>query len=177
LVAAALGASGCGSEPVALLLHQICTTPLAFEAQPACYLGGDARRTTGMTGNTVAFHLGPATGSLHIRLAAVPGIDRPRWSLDLLAASARPEGTTVYVELTWGTCTTVCPASDPQDASAPASESFQWLALVQGVEGAQISPSSTERVPPDAVLTFRGADVDIVDIRLPGYEPLGAREL
>ncbi|MBW2454591.1 MAG: hypothetical protein JRI68_08775 [Deltaproteobacteria bacterium] len=156
---------GCGTQGQVLLLDQICNPegPLVAPVPP-CSVSGDAELTTGVSGDTTAVHFGSGTGELRILLSAVQAASQPRWSLDVLAASSRSEGSTLYRSISWGTCVSDCP-SDPEDVEAPLSGDFQWAAMVTEVTG-----SFNVQTSSDAMLTLRGTDIDIIDVRTPGYD-------
>jgi len=165
LALASCGLLGCGSEAQVLLLDRICNpdVPLAT-SQPNCTVAGDADLTTGVTGDTTAVRFGPSTGELYVRLGAIQAASQAVWSLDVLAASSRSEGSTLYRSLSWGTCGSDCP-SDPDDVEAPLSDEFQWAAMVTDLAGSFSAPSTL-----DAFLVLRGADIDIIDLRTPGFD-------
>ncbi len=156
---------GCGSESQVLLLDRICNPdgPMVSSVPP-CSVSGDAALTTGVTGDTTAVHFGSNTGELRILLAAIQAANQSRWSLDVLASSSRSEGSTLYRSLSWGTCGSDCP-SDPVDAEAPLGEDFEWAAMVDEVQGSFSAQTSS-----DAMITLRGAALDIIDLRTPGFE-------
>jgi len=171
-------ASGCATEQQVRLLDDICSgvngyynTPPAASSttEPACRLEGDARETTAISADSIGFQLGPATGSLIIRLNAIPAaLQGGTWSLDVLTASSRAEGSTLYRTITWGSCGGACPA-DPADSQAELNDDFAWVPLVVDQPG--YVPNSGEQLLDDATLILTGADIDIVDVRTPGYDP------
>ncbi len=156
---------GCGGNDQVFLLDQLCNpdTPSIY-GEVVCTVSGDAELTTGITSDTTAVHLGPDTGELRIKLYAIGATSQPTWSLDVLAAASRSEGSTLFRSLTWGNCGSACP-SDPDDVQAPLAQDFQWAGMVDDLPG---SPSATSQT--DALLTLRGADIDIIDIRTPGFD-------
>lgn len=170
--AASLMLLGCSTEPQVRVLDNICNPDLdeyyygSTGSSNACTVSGDARETTGVSADTIGFKLGPGTGSLHIRMNAIQAVYSSVWSLDVLAASARPEGSTIFRTITWGSCASSCPA-DPDDTEAALAEDFEWITMVTGETGAV---QFSDPIPDDALLTFTGADIDIVDIRLPGWD-------
>ncbi|RLB46264.1 MAG: hypothetical protein DRI90_27520, partial [Deltaproteobacteria bacterium] len=147
------------------LLDEICSPETAAMYGPGvCTVSGDAELTTGLSSDTTAVHFGPKSGELRIQLYAIRAASQPRWSLDALAAASRSEGSTLYRSISWGSCGTDCP-SDPEDVQAPLSQDFQWAAVVDDLQGSSYVLSQI-----DALLTLRGADIDLIDIRLPGYD-------
>jgi len=167
--------AGCDSSDSSVrLLDQICGGLTSSEApsyapppgEPACTIAGDVEQITGVTGDSIGYHFGPKTGSLTIRLDALihtvaegTGGTVELW-LDVLAASTRPEGSLLYRTLTWGNCA-ACP-DDPADAQAAFGEDFEWVRAVDPV-----AVADTLSIPDDAEVTFRGADLDLADIRAP----------
>jgi len=117
-----------------------------------------------MTEDSIGFRLGPGTGALTIRLDGLAAVQSPFWSLEVLAASNRPEGSTIFRTLTWGSCGANCPP-DPGDVQAPLSQDFAWVNVLENEQGVTFVVSTD--IPNDAVVTFRGADIDILDIRTP----------
>ena len=86
------------------------------------------------------------------------------WSLEVLAASSRSEGSTLYRSMTWGSCTN-CPPN-PNDVEVPLDEEFVWAGVINDTPNL-----GTSNYPPDdANFTLRGADLDIVDLRTPGVD-------
>jgi hypothetical protein len=164
VTAAAL--NGCGTAEQVFLLEQICNpeTPYAY-GDAVCTVSGDAELTTALTSDSTAVHFGPKSGELRILLYALGAAGQTRWSLDALAASSRSEGSTLYRSISWGSCGSSCP-SDPEDVEAPLSQDFQWAAVVADLPGTSNVASQV-----DALLTLRGADIDLIDIRMPGYDP------
>lgn len=176
LAVAGLGLSaGCGSSDSSVrLLDRVCGGPIITAnegeppAPPACTIAGDAEQITGVTGDSIGYHFGPKTGSLTIRLDALihtgTGVGGTvEFWLDVLAASTRPEGSMLYRTLTWGNCA-ACP-DDPADGQAAFGEDFEWVKAVEPV-----ALADTLSLPDDAEVTFRGADLDLADIRAPTAE-------
>jgi hypothetical protein len=181
-LAAALGATvflnvACMSDPDALLLDHICDPdfdnnfngPIAISPpEPGggagissiCTTGGDAKQVAGITNDAIAFHFGPSTGSLSIHLSAFEAIRDPTWSFDVLARSTRPEGSELFRILTWSTCA-ACPP-DPSDASGRVTQDYSWVRALNDYSGMS---DASEALPNDAVITLRGADIDIVNVR------------
>ncbi len=129
----------------------------------ACSVSGDAAQVTGTTADSIAFRFGPDTGALQIRLSALPLAFNPQpFTAEVLAAASRPEGSTLYRELTWGACGPECP-DDLVDASAPLVADYSWLKMLDAVPGFD----GRVTLGADALLTFRGASVDLLDLRWP----------
>ncbi len=170
--AALLGLSGCATADSVMLLDQVCKATYAPASNnpingDACTVAKDARETTGLTGDSLAFRLGPSTGELRIRLDVIPAVTSANWAIEVLAASSRPEGSTIYREINWGSCKG-CP-STPKDAEAALGEEFEWVRVIENQPAFQ-TWSSSAALASDSLIIFRGADIDIVDIRTPGYD-------
>ena len=168
-VLALLGASGCNTEDSVLLLEQICRATFSIGTSSsvngdACTVAGDAQETSGLTGDSLAFRLGPKTGELRIRLDVIEAVTNSSWSLDVLAASNRPEGSTIYGEINWGSCSGR--PSTPKDAEASLGEGFEWVNMVDNQAG--VSVWGSVDLASNSLIIFRGADVDIIDLRTPG---------
>jgi len=167
-VCALLICVGCTTNATPLVLDLICRNQFynyaGSSGGEACRVSGDAKATTGITGDTYAVHLGSSTGALHIKLAAIANTTQSSWSLDVLAAATAPEGSPIYRSVTWGTCAGQC-TDDPADVQAALKSEFQWAKVVEGLAG-----TAGPYPPDDAELTLRGADIDIVDLRLPGFD-------
>ncbi len=176
----ALGSSACASDPQALLLDHICdpdsenefddfSEPLPPPPGPGqpdvlvmCSTSGDVEQRSGVTADAIAFHFGPATGALHLHLSAFEAIRDPNWSLEILARSTRPEGSEMFRVMTWSTCA-ACPP-DPGDATGVVTGEFSWVRAVDNESGMSDAFAS---LPNDAMITLRGADLDIVNVRTP----------
>jgi hypothetical protein len=173
LIAIALSLlAGCGASGRPMLLDQICrgTSP-SGTGTPNCALSGDAAYISGITADSRAVRLGPSgQGALTILLSALGATTQSTWSVEVLSAAGRPEGSTLYRSMTWGSCAQQCPA-DAGDVEASLDQDFQWARVVAEADGAvQLGTFGTTGVPDDAVLVLRGADIDIVDLRTPGFE-------
>jgi hypothetical protein len=170
----ALGAllTGCCASGRPMLLDQICRGRTSTGG-PNCVLGGDAAYISGITTDTRAVRLGSSgKGTLSFPINALGAATQPQWSLQVLSAAVRPEGSTLYSSMTWGSCGTACPA-DVGDVEADLNQDFQWAQVVSGATGVPttITPAGTPTlIPDDAVITLRGTDLDIVDLRTPGFE-------
>ena len=166
--------AACGGEPNGLLLDTVCRIEVSNSTgvnAPGCTVSGDVELTTGVASNLLGVRFGPsAIGELRVRLNAIPATMATTWSLDALAASSRPEGSTLFRALTWGSCGATCP-QDPPDVQVPLTEDFQWGSLLSDYDGSRGDPSTFTPVPDDAVLILRGSDVHLLDLRTPGYEP------
>lgn len=128
---------------------------------PACTVSGDAAQVSGTTADSVAYSFGPDTGALHVRLSALPIATYPQpFTLEVLAASSRPEGTALYRELTWGGCGAECP-DDPVDVSVPLATDYSWAKMLDAVPGSD----GRFTLGADALLTLRGASLDLLDLR------------
>ncbi|MSP24560.1 MAG: hypothetical protein EXR75_05225 [Myxococcales bacterium] len=153
-------------------LNQICGSVTTNfdknESYSPCTVSGDASEVSGATADSVAYRFGPKTGALHIRLSALPIADEPTWTAEVLAVASRPEGSTLFRELTWGSCGAECP-TDPGDASAPVTTDLGWAQLIDGVAG---PGRNFTAIPEDAILTLRGANINLYDLRweTPVYE-------
>ena len=171
--------AGCsGGDGAAMLLNQICNpAPLGpYYVEPpstgtdsaACTVSGDATITDGLSSGATAVKLGPNGGDFRIRLQAIPPAFSysvgETWSLDVLAASSRPEGSTLVRLLSYGSCGAACPP-DPADVEANLTEDVSWVSVVS-----DLPTSEGQSYPSDAVLIFRGADIDILELRAPGYD-------
>jgi hypothetical protein len=165
-------AAGCDAEPSSLLLDNVCSRSSFFDPNtgmdlgPACELSGDAQLVTSLSSDVSGVRFGPGGGSLKVRLAVLAAANDDRWTLDALAAATRPEGSSIFRSLTWGSCGPGCPA-DPVDVGAPLDESYVWVTVVADQPG-----SNGAQIPTDASLILRATDVDLVDIRTPGFGPL-----
>jgi len=170
LVPLAMLISGCETDGSPLLLDLICGPQTYYSpgTGASCTVTGDAVLTSGVTGNATGVHFGAAgSGELRIRINAIPATYQGvSWSLEALAASSRSEGSTLYRSLTWGTCVnTTCPPN-PNDVEVPLDEDFVWAGVIDDAPnlGAGNYP------PDDANITLRGADIDLVDLRTPGFD-------
>ena len=159
---------GC-DDTTSMLLDNVCNQTVSMQtglSSPGCRLEGDAQVTTGISDDSIAVILGPGGGTLSIRINAIPASGQPTWSLDVLASSTRPEANTLGRTLTWGSCGAACPP-DPADAEAPLQEGFQWITIIDSELGSNLA------LPPDdASVILRGRDMEILDIRTPGFEEL-----
>lgn len=164
----AAASAGCSTKEIPLLLDVICRGTYQdlnnHTSSPACRVDGDAEETTGITGDSYAVHLGPSTGTLYIKVGMIVAVMQSTWSFDVLAASTAPEGNTLYRTLTWGSCANGCPGA-AGDVQAQLKEDFQWAKVVENLPG-----TTGTYAPVDAELGLRGADIDIVDVRTPGYD-------
>jgi hypothetical protein len=158
---------GCDTEGQPMLLDQVCSQP-SYDGGPgpACVVSGDAEITSGITPDATAVRLGTNGGVLRIRTNALQGLNGATFSLDVLAAAnpLRAEGNVLFRTLTWGSCGTQCPP-EPSDSEASLSEDYAWAEMVKDLASAQ------GVAPDDAVIELRGADIDILDLRLPGLDP------
>jgi hypothetical protein len=173
MIAAVLFSVGC-ADPNPLLLDTVCRSTVSAEGQQssvdACIVSGDAELVTGVSSDVMAVQFGPSgNGELRIRLNAIAATTADRWTLEALVASNRPEGSTLFRSLTWGSCGATCPA-DPPDVEADIDEDFAWTRVVDDSEGTSFTPGNTEVVPDDASIIFRGADLDLLDIATPGFD-------
>ena len=173
LALAALTA-GCTADANPLLLDTVCRTQVSPNGLPstvpACAVSGDVVITTGVSSDVIGVRFGPSgMGALRIRLNAIAATTAERWTLEALVASTRPEGSTLFRSLTWGSCGARCP-SDPADIEAKVDDSFTRVVVVADFEGTNFEAGSTDIVPDDATIVFRGADIDLVDISTPGFE-------
>lgn len=163
---------GCAAEPQPLLLDTVCHNVFSQSGvqSESCTVSGDVELTSGVSKNVIAVRFGPSgVGELRIRLNAITASTQQRWSLEALVASTRPEGSTLFRSLTWGSCGATCPA-DPADVQATASEDFEWVRVIDDYEGGTFDPSAFQPIPDDAALIFRGADIDLIDIATPGFD-------
>jgi hypothetical protein len=162
----ATASAACGGEEGHLLLATICSRPSPTGTNaPACRVSGDAELTTGLTPESLAVRFGSASGALHIRINAIDAILQPSWSLEVLAA-ARPLGASgnhLFRSFDWGSCALECPQDAPE-VEASLEEDFAWVAVVEDLGG-----THGAFVPDDATLTLRGADIDLLDLRTPGF--------
>ena len=159
--------AGCTHQNSAMLLDLICNdeTTSGFGAS-GCHVEGDARFTSGISGDSMAVLFGPEGGALVMRVNAIDGSRAPSWTFDVLASSSRPEANTIARSLAWGSCGASCPA-DPADVEAPLSDDYQWITVVDAELG-----TNYNQPPNDALLTLRGTSVHLLDVRTPGYDPL-----
>lgn len=158
---------GCGVGGRPMLLDQVCRgSSFAGTNVPNCRLSGDAAYVMGPTADSRAVELGPAgTGTLSILINAIGAGNSVSWTLDVLSASSRPEGSTLYRTMTWGSCGATCP-SDFGDVEAALDHDFKWARVVDDAPGTGLGVF----IPDDAVVTLRGADIDLIDIRTPGFD-------
>jgi hypothetical protein len=167
----------CGADGRPMLLDQVCRgSSLNGSGTPNCTLGGDAEYVSGITADSRAVRLGPSgQGSLSILISALGAASQPNWSVEVLVAAGRPEGSILYRSMTWGSCPQSCPA-DLGDVEAALDQDFQWARVITDAKGQTTStpmpgfPPTVAAIPDDAVITLRGADIDIVDLRTPGFE-------
>ena len=167
VVLAALGACGdgecedglCVEESSARLLDDACRPNSAVP----CTVSGDAEATSGITDDSVGFHIGDGTGTVAIPLEAldpdmlVSGV----FDLQVLVAGSIEGATTeLSAKLTWGSCTS-CPP-DPSPFIGQVSHEYTWVTVVsrQATTGAAVGV-----IPPDAALTLSGRNLDIADLR------------
>ncbi len=170
-IAACVSACEVSNNP--LLLDTVCrgqALPGSIPDQVApCVTTGDVALTSGASSDVIGVRFGPSgSGQLSIRLNAIAAITAETWTLEALVASTRPEGSTLFRSLTWGSCGATCP-SDPPDIEAIVSDDYTWAQVIENVEGTNLLPGE-QPVPDDAALIFRGADIDLVDIATPGFE-------
>lgn len=167
-----LAVIGCAAEPQPLLLDTVCRnffSPNGTQSA-ACTVSGDVKLTSGVSRDVTAVRFGPkGVGELRIRLNAIAATTQPTWSLEALVASTRPEGSTLFRSLTWGSCGATCPA-DPADVQANVSEDFQWVRVIDDYAGSNFDPATFQTIPDDAALIFRGADLDLLDLATPGFD-------
>jgi hypothetical protein len=168
--------TACSADPNPLLLDTVCRSQLAPNGVQSpvepCIVTGDVEITTGVSRDVTGVRFGPSgIGELRIRLNAIAATTADSWTLEALAASTRPEGSTLFRSLTWGSCGATCPG-DPADIEAVVDDNFTWVRVISDSEGTSFDQSSgaQEVVPDDATLVFRGADIDLVDIGTPGFE-------
>jgi hypothetical protein len=164
---------GCDAEEQTLLLDTICRgtfSPTTGLPATACTTTGDVELVTGVSDDVTGVHFGSSgRGELRLRINAIAAANQGTWSFEVLAAASRPESTSLFRTLTWGSCGATCPA-DPPDIEAEVTEDFAWLHVVDDSPGSNFSQSFVP-VPDDAQLVFRGADIDLVDVRTPGFDP------
>ncbi len=171
----ALATAACAAEDSTFLLNSLCgrASGVGGAGQaPQCQITGDAARVTGVSEDTFGIRFGPSgTGEVRIRLSAIPAASTAQWSLLALAASTRPEGSTLFRTLTWGSCGATCPP-DPADIEAPVEEGYTLIRVVNDSEGAGAGRDmgTVGIVPEDAVVVFRGADIDLADLTTPDFD-------
>jgi hypothetical protein len=160
--------SACGGDEQALRLEQVCGQPPVPQQSAPCRLIGDAQETTGITGDSLAIRFGSAGGALEIRINALGAPLEQTWSFEVLAAARplRPEGNLLVRKLDFSSCDAVSCPEQPVDSQAALDEDFQWAVMVETIPGSNSNP-----IPDSAKLILEGADIDIVDIRTPGFEP------
>jgi len=165
ILAAAAALSGC-AEGTPLMLDNICAQGQSnfSERQLGCRLGGDAAFVTGLTPDATAIRFGTGGGSLTIFLDAIPAVQESVWSLEALVASNRPEGSVLgRDEIDWGSCGVACPGNiGGIEVDVP--DSVSWARVVDAERGTSFAQ------PTGAELTFRGTDLDIIDLRTPGSD-------
>ena len=164
----ALLSSACGGDEQALRLEQVCGQPPVPQQSAPCRLSGDAQQTTGLTGDAMAIHFGSAGGALEIRINALGAPLEQTWSFEALAAARplRAEGNVLLRKFDFSSCDAVACPEQPVDTQAALDEDFQWAVMVETIPGSNANP-----IPDSATLTLEGADIDIVDIRTPGFVP------
>jgi len=163
-VFAAAALTGCTSG-TPFMLDNLCSGDVAFpEQQPRCRLGGDAAFVSGLTPNTLAVRFGPGGGSLALALDAIPAVQESTWSLEVLGVSNRPEGSSLgRDEIDWGSCGVACP-ENVVGVEVDLPEDVSWARVVDAARGTSFAQ------PTGAVIVFRGTDLDIIDLRTPGFD-------
>ncbi len=174
LLASGLLTGGCAAEPQPALLDTVCRSQFSSgglpATVPACTTTGDVEITSGTSNDITGVRFGASGfGELRIRLNAINATTQNEWSLETLVASTRPEGSTLFRSLTWGSCGASCPI-DPADVEAPTTEDFQWLRVIDTYAGSTFDPLTGMPVPDDAAVILRGADIDLIDISTPGFD-------
>jgi hypothetical protein len=174
-VAMVLGAlaGGCQAEDQVLMLDTICRnffSPTTGQSLEPCTTSGDVEIVTGVSEDVTAVHFGSnGTGEFRIRINAISAANQSaQWSFEALAASSRSEGSSLFRTLTWGSCGATCPA-DPPDIEAEVTEDFEWLRVIDDYAGSNFNTTFVP-VPDDAAISFRGADLDLIDVRTPGFD-------
>lgn len=150
--------SGCSEGGQGLVLGGLCTDGGEYGyLGPLCTTSGDVTVVAGLTGDAKAYRFGPGTGELNIRLSPLVGFEpNGAFFVDVLALSSRSEGSTLFRTMTWGSCT-ACP-DDPSDLQVALTDEPVWAPAVSPVLGVAGAPE-------DALITLRGADLDIVELR------------
>jgi hypothetical protein len=174
---AAMAIAGCAEDRQAFMLDNICRNQFAVRDQfgtpsPGCRLSGDATFTTGISSDSIAVKLGPNGGRLEIALAAIPAAHQATWSFDALVASRRPEGSVLgRPEIDWGSCGVICPGVI-EGVEVDLTDEVRWAVLIDGRPGTatQFAQFAASPIPADAVITLRGSDIDILDVRTPGFD-------
>mgnify|MGYP001231966115 CR=1 FL=1 len=154
----------CTDSSEARLLDRLCRQ--GFPEGPACELGKGAVKSTGITGDSIGFHLGDEGGTLRFHLLGIEGVRLgDRFDVEVLMASTDPEGSRVDAVLDWGSCAAGCPTNPPVFDTSVTPE-YHWVSVVIGQPSAQ-----TTGLPYDAVLALTGRSVDIADIRVSSITP------
>lgn len=163
LFALAFLAVGCGDEEAdPFLLDRICGNFNGFNTP--CAVSGDASFSTGLTGDTLAVRLGPAGGRLDLPLFSLPAAQEAFWTLEVLVSS--DDGAELIRRtITWtnndGTCDPgICPREIPASRVVIPAGEPGWARVVDNQLGSSFAP-----IPFEAVVTFEGANVDILDLR------------
>ncbi|MFO0763086.1 MAG: hypothetical protein U0359_42005, partial [Byssovorax sp.] len=133
---------------------------------PICEVDGGAVQTTGLTGDTLGFHLGDAGGTLTIHLQALEGVRQgDTFDIELLMASTDPAGSRIDARLDWGSCGEGCP-QNPPIFDTTVTPDYHWVA----VEIGQLT-ATTNLIPYDATLRLEGKSIDIADLRVSSISP------
>lgn len=157
-----------------LLLDTVCNTDISPSGAPSpiepCIASGDVTITTGVSRDVMGVRFGPSgQGEFRIRLNAIGAVNADRWTMFALVASTRPEGSTLFRSMTFGSCGASCPA-DPPDIEVAVDEDYALVRVVDDLEGANFTEGSAQFVPDDASITFRGADMDLIGISTPDFD-------
>lgn len=146
------------------LIDRVCRQ--RAEEGPLCEVGPGAVQSTGITGDTIGFHLGDEGGSLVIHLQGLEGVRMgEKFDIEMLMASTDPAGSRVEAHLDWGSCGEGCP-TNPQVFDTSVTPDYHWVAIEIGQESAT-APS----LPYDAVLRVVGTSIDIADLRVSSVSP------
>lgn len=170
-----LALPGCADDGQGFLLDSLCRgaifNPQSGGVASTCRLSGDATFTSGITSDAIAVTLGPAGGQIDIALAAIPAVHQSTWSLDALVASRRAEGSVLgRPQINWGSCGVTCPGPI-EGVELDLTEDLRWAVLVDTRPGTATSftGAGSSTIPADAVITLRGSDIDILELRTPGF--------
>lgn len=175
-VSVAIASVGCADDQQAFMLENLCRSqaPIAGpsgSSLPTCRLAGDAAFTSGISSDAIAVKLGPGGGRLEIALNAIPAVHQASWSFEALVASRRPEGSVLgRPEIDWGSCGVACPGVI-EGVEVDLTDEVRWASLVENRLGTGTPTTvAISPIPPDAVIILRGADIDILDVRTPGFD-------
>jgi hypothetical protein len=156
----------CTDSSEARLLDRLCRQ--GFPEGPACELGKGAVQSTGITGDSIGFHLGDEGGTL--RDSSARASKACAWGRNSTSRCSWPRrirrGARVEAHLDWGSCAEGCP-TNPQVFDTSVTPDYHWVAIEIGQPSRATAPS----LPYDAVLRVVGTSIDIADLRVSSVSP------